>query len=1327
MATLALSTAGAAIGGSVLPGASLLGGALSGASIGTALGGVAGAVVDQTLFAPSGQERVLEGSRLSDLKVSSSTEGAPIPRVYGRARVQGQLIWATRFEEEVITTTQQSSSGGKGLGSIGSGSSGTHQPVTRVEYRYYANVAYAVCEGEITRVGRIWADGKELNQSDFTIRIYRGTDAQTPDSLIEAKEGTGNAPAYRGTAYVVFERMALARFGNRLPQLNFEIFRAVDTFEQTVRAVTIIPASGEFIYDTDEVVRDAGGGVTVTENRHSAQGGTDWDVGITQLQEAFPNLANASLFVSWFGTDLRAADCEFRPGVEIDSKDTIPKTWSVNGVARAAAHPISTHNGKPAFGGTPADASVVNAIQDLNARGIAVTFCPFVLMDVAEGNALPDPYTGGTGQPAYPWRGRITVDPAPDQPGTVDKTAAAGAQISTLLGAAQPSDFSVDGENVSYTGPAEWSYRRMVLHYAHLCAAAGGVDTFLIGTELKGLTQVRDSASSYPFVTALVQLAADVKQILGPGTRVSYAADWSEYFGHQPADGSGDVYFNLDALWASNDIDAIAIDNYWPLADWRDGDDHLDRVAGTASIYDLSYLKGNIFGGEGYDWYYASAADRETQTRTAITDGSGKPWVFRFKDIRSWWQNQHFDRPGGVESATPTGWVPESKPIWLTEVGCPAIDKGANQPNVFIDPKSSESTAPYFSRVTRDDLIQRRYIQAFYEFFDPVHEDYVSGSNPTSGVYGAPMVDLDRMYVYTWDARPYPAFPLALDVWADGGNWEYGHWLTGRAAGGPLPALVGEILEDYGFDRYSVAGLAGHLDGYVIDRIMSARQALQNLELAFFFDSFESGGLIRFAHRGQGGVVAQLSPDDLVDTGAARELYHIARGQETELPASAKLTYVDGSADYRQAAVEARRLTVASERVATVSVPIIMGQAQAQAMAESWLQDSWTARERAQLTLPPSRLALEPTDVVTLLAGSQTIPLRITQSREGRERDLEARSIEPEIFAPLRTPVRNAPQSEPGIFGQSIAAFLDLPLLGGDEIPHAGYLAAFQAPWPGAVAFYRSPESTGFTLNTLVTGPATLGETVTAFGSGPTSRFDYSNILRVHLDNGTLESVTEVAMLGGANVAAIENEDREWEVIQFRDADLVGSGTYDLSVLLRGQAGTEGAMRDSLAAGARFILLDSTVVQANMTADEIGLDFNWKYGPASRDIAHASYQDSIKAFSGLGLKPLSPVHVRGRRSGNALEISWVRRTRLGGDSWELLEVPLGEDNEAYEIDILDGANVKRTLISSLPQTLYSEAQQIADWGAVQPSYAVAVYQMSAAYGRGQAREATIDV
>ena len=89
----------------------------------------------------------------------------------------------------------------------------------------------------------------------------------------------------------------------------------------------------------------------------------------------------------------------------------------------------------------------------------------------------------------------------------------------------------------------------------------------------------------------------------------------------------------------------------------------------------------------------------------------------------------------------------------------------------------------------------------------------------------------------------------------------------------------------------------------------------------------------------------------------------------------------------------------------------------------------------------------------------------------------------------------------------------------------------------------------------------------------------------------------------------------------------------------------------------------------------------------------------------------------------------MRRTRsLAGDSWAALEVPLDEEMEAYEVDILDGATVLRTLSASSPIVTYSGAQQIADWGtllAYPNTLDVVIYQISASYGRGAPHAVTL--
>jgi hypothetical protein len=346
MATLVLGAAGAALGGSI--GGSILG--VSAATIGGMVGSSVGAVVDSWIVSSLAPGQRFEGPRLDSLRITSSTEGAVIPRLYGRMRIGGNIIWATDFREETRTTRQ---GGGKGGG----------PSVRTTEYLYYASFAVALCEGSITGIGRVWADGKPMDLAAVTWRWYPGDEAQQADPFIAAKMGAGSTPAYGGTAYVVFEDLPLERYGNRLPQVSFEVFRPLadpDTAEGLTRAVTLIPASGEFTYATQPIRKSAGGGATVAENLNALSQTPDIVVALDRLQAMAPRVESVSLVVAWFGDDLRAGHCRVRPGVEVAAKATTPKVWSVNGVARGNAYVVSTDaEGRPIYGGTPSDFAVV--------------------------------------------------------------------------------------------------------------------------------------------------------------------------------------------------------------------------------------------------------------------------------------------------------------------------------------------------------------------------------------------------------------------------------------------------------------------------------------------------------------------------------------------------------------------------------------------------------------------------------------------------------------------------------------------------------------------------------------------------------------------------------------------------------------------------------------------------------------------------------------------------------------------------------------------------------------------------------------------------------
>jgi hypothetical protein len=721
MAQLVLSNLGSALGKQVLPqGLNVFGAQISGAAIGRTVGEIAGSAIDARYLTPP-----VEGPRVKDFHVTESREGASVPVVYGRVRVGGQVIWAARFKE------RRETSGGKG------------GPRVR-EYSYSLSFAVGLCEGEVTQVSRCWANGEPFDLSKATWRLHRGTEDQAPDALIEAIEGSGEAPAYRGLAYIVFEDLPVDAFGARMPQLSFEVVRPSGggdaRMEAMVRAVNLIPGSGEFALATDVVRRVIGPGREVAENLHGTEAKADFEASVDQLVAEFPNLARVNLVVSWFGDDLRCGVCRIRPGVETDDKATKPWSWSVAGVERGDAYVVSQTDGRPSYGGTPADEAVKQAIAALKARGLHVTLYPFVLMDVPAGNGLDDPY-GGSEQAAFPWRGRITCTPAPGVVGTVDGSGAAASQAAAFFA-------------------GDEGYRAFVLHYAQLGAEAG-VDGLLIGSELVGLTRVRDAGGGYPTVAALRELAEEAREVFGEdaGVEISYAADWTEYGAHVVGDGAA---FPLDELWASDAVSYVGLDWYAPMGDWRDGGGHADEAFGSERS--LDYLDANTAGGEAFDWYYADDSGRAAQERLAITDGAfAEPWVFRQKDVASWWASEHHPRAGGVRSPAPTGWSPGLKPVRFVEFGCPAVNKGANQPNVFYDPKSSESALPHFSDGSRDDLIQRRTIEAFLAHWAD------DANNPLSETPGVGrMVPADGAAAWAWDARPYPAFPARDDVWSDG-------------------------------------------------------------------------------------------------------------------------------------------------------------------------------------------------------------------------------------------------------------------------------------------------------------------------------------------------------------------------------------------------------------------------------------------------------------------------------------------------------------------------------------------------------------------------------
>ncbi|MCV2875603.1 glycoside hydrolase/phage tail family protein [Rhodobacteraceae bacterium XHP0102] len=1428
MATLVLSAAGAAIG-SAIPGTFF---GLSGATLGRA----AGAMIGQRFDAPSAGVAlapVSEG-RVTQFRLTNAAEGGALPRLYGQMRIGGQVIWASHFRETVTTSTQTAMAG------RGKGSRGGTVTQTTTRYSYSLSVAIGICEGPILGIGRIWADGMELDPDTASYRLYKGTDDQLPDSTIEATEGAGQVPAYRGLAYVVFEDLQLAPFGNRVPQFAFEVARAAQppagldapVLNTAVQAVALIPGTGEYALSTRAVTFDEGLGRVRSANVNSTSMRPDFVTALDRLEAEYPAVSSVLLVSSWFGDDLRVGRCQIRPKVEQRDRDGREMAWRSGGITRDQAEVIARINERSVYGGTPADGAIVEAIAALKSRGIKVLHYPFLLMEILPQNDLPDPY-GGSVQAAFPWRGRITTDIAPTRAGSADGTAVIADEVATFFGAAAARDFTISAGHVSYSGPNEWSYRRFILHNAAICAAAGGVEGFSIGSEMRGLTSLRDRVG-FPAVAQLRALLSEVRQIL-PEAKLGYSADWSEYFGHQPQDGTGDVFFHLDPLWSDSALDYVGIDNYMPLADWREGADHLDAQS-YDSEKNIAYLQSNIEGGEGYEWFYASAADRDAQNRTPITDGlSDKPWVFRYKDLRNWWRNPHFDRIDGVEGnaldlrgdindatvaqnatvedrvgfnpsgravaritlgiagrvyldrdlvvdqvyrfealmrsgtavtvqgalslndgavkesytlgpdwqrvvliftattitnqlnicdnraggdagvievseialvseAAQTAWIPESKPIWMTEIGCPAVDKGANQPNVFLDPKSSENAVPYYSNGARDDAMQMQFLRAWFGYWlDPA-------KNPVSEVYDGPMIDMRYSHIWAWDTRPYPAFPQRDETWSDGENYARGHWVSGRAAAQPLSAVVAEICARAGLRDVDVSRLYDVVSGHISLEQDSARGQLQDLMQAFGITAFEREGALRFAGlplRAKAHIREAKTALEQ-DQGGLTRIRDAQVGQLGRV----QLGFSEPEMAYEPALIESRFAQSDPNALKQARLSLALRRGQARAIAQRWLAEARVSQDRLEFALPPSQRDLGAGDVIADEQGEtwriERVEDRGTLQIEALRVDLTLRGIVEEAEGPLRFVGTVPPMPV-------MPLFLDLPLLRGDENPVAPYVGAVATPWPNRVAVYSSEGGSAgnVRLDTVLDQPLILGKTETPLPFAQSGVWDRGDPLRVRFTSGALSSLDRIALLNGGNLAAIGSGDgANWQLFQFEQANLIAPNLWDLSMRLRGQAGSDGIMPALWPIGSYVALITPALSQIDLPLTARGLQRDYRIGPAARNFDDPSFVTRSLGFAGEGLRPYAPAHLRAVWSAGGWDIGFIRRTRIDGDNWQGAEVPLGETQEQYHLRIRQNGVILRDVTLSSPTYRYEGADVVA------PPFEIEVAQISDSFGAG---------
>ena len=591
--------------------------------------------------------------------------------------------------------------------------------------------------------------------------------------------------------------------------------------------------------------------------------------------------------------------------------------------------------------------------------------------------------------------------------------------------------------------------------------------------------------------------------------------------------------------------------------------------------------------------------------------------------------------------------------------------------------------------------------------FELIVQDDEASRNGISGAFMSP-------------DRPGTAFIL--------GNYQpYNLTLFGTTVGD----VVKDLCEQSGLVSadFDVSALVQPLRGYLVSQLAPARGAIDQLANAFLFEGIEQDDVLLFRRRG-GATVATLALSDCgagVDN-AAEHPVRKARAQEADLPAKLYVTSPDPYTDHQPGTQYSERQASHAGEDDHLQLAVVMTPTESRRLADALLFDLWASRNRRTWSTTRKFARLVPSDPIMLDGERVRI---LNRSDDGSVIRWEGVTDDADVVVQLSSGVQGTfPGQTVVVNVPTTMLLLDIPLLRDADDEPGAYVAAFGVPphWRGSVLYTSADD--GVTWARMLTVPkpgSAVGAATNILGAWTGGNvFDESNSLNVSLYNGAAESTTRLGMLNGANALAISGP-QGWEVLQYRDAVLEDDGTYTLTGLLRGRRGTEYAMAGH-AQGDDVVLLSASTIR-NLAIDSavIGIERPYRAVSVGDTITSTSEQD--ETITAERLRPWSPVQLGGGRNGDGdVLLQWRRRTRVGGEWRDSVDASLGEETEAYEVDIFTSSArtvVVRTITGlTAPSTTYTAVQQTADFGAPQATVYWAAYQMSATVGRGHGANGT---
>ncbi|MBQ4875055.1 MAG: glycoside hydrolase TIM-barrel-like domain-containing protein [Rickettsiaceae bacterium H1] len=472
-------------------------------------------------------------------------------------------------------------------------------------------------------------------------------------------------------------------------------------------------------------------------------------------------------------------------------------------------------------------------------------------------------------------------------------------------------------------------YEKFILHYANLTKEFA--DGFVIGSELKGITRINHN-NNYPGIRALMELAKSVKNILGKKTIITYAANWDEYHSYN------EEYY-MDGLWSSRYIDVVGINAYFPLT---------DKPQPPCDFSPKEIKQGWSFG-EGYDYYYQD--NERHKDKTKFTSAK-RAW----KNIEKWWSEKHVNSNGQK-----TGWKPKMKKIWFIEYGFPGVDGCSNQPNVFIGDTAKENKFPFFSKGNIDFKEQATAIEGSIDKWQ-----------------NSEMIE--KMFLWAWDARPFPYFPNLLNVWSDNNSWKFSHEIQRKLGLPQLDEIIADILHraNYQPNEFECIELNQQVDGLILNEIYNARSAIEVLRKAYLFDIISQGKMIIFQLK-TGKIKLKINRNDLVPINNSS----FSINRSTDTTNKIKLIYIDKMNNYELSSTYSE-LHTESKNIKIIFLPLVLSNYHARSICNEMLAYAYQTKIRYTLNLPPHSVKLFPGDIIKVILREKEHTIKITHINYGK-------------------------------------------------------------------------------------------------------------------------------------------------------------------------------------------------------------------------------------------------------------------------------------------------------------------------------------------------------